>query len=347
MAINITLRSTKGSALTASEVDANFVSIKDNLTLALAGTGVTTVNGRTGAVTLTGSDITNALGFTPSSGGGSGGVSTFNSRTGAVTLTGTDVVTALGYTPGTTGTQAAGSVGQVSYFPTTSAPTGWLVADGAAVSRTTYSLLFGLVGTMYGAGDGSTTFNLPDLRGEFVRGLDLSRGVDAGRTIGSFQAASVGNHAHGFQHVSPHANGTIWATGDDPGGNDGSTISVTGSQETRPRNIALLPCICALPMASGATGPAGPAGATGPAGSVSTVTGSVGSFAMVMALGSIAYDATVDLTQLFWLTTNLFGGVSVSTIGSALSGTWKSRGCAGLASTGDQVFTSVLIQRVS
>ena len=266
MAINITLRSTKGAQLTAAEVDANFVSIKDNLTLALAGTGVTTVNGRTGAVTLTGTDITNALGFTPSSGGGSGGVSTFNSRTGAVTLTGTDVVAALGYTPGTTGTQAAGSVGQISYFPTTSAPTGWLVADGSAVSRTTYSLLFGLVGTMYGAGDGSTTFNLPDLRGEFIRGLDLSRGVDTGRTIGSFPAAAVGNHAHGFQHVSPHANGTIWATGDDPGGNDGTTISVTGSQETRPRNVALLPCICALPMASGATGPAGATGATGATG---------------------------------------------------------------------------------
>ena len=88
MAINITLRSTKGSALTAAEVDSNFSSIKDNLTTALSQSGVTTVNGRVGAITLTQSDIVAALGFTPSSGGsgggGSSGSSTPSIPTGAV-----------------------------------------------------------------------------------------------------------------------------------------------------------------------------------------------------------------------------------------------------------------------
>jgi hypothetical protein len=67
-----------------------------------------------------------------------------------------------------TGT-AAGSPGQVSTFAMSSAPTGWLKANGAAVSRTTYVDLFTAIGTTFGVGDGSTTFNLPDLRGRFTR----------------------------------------------------------------------------------------------------------------------------------------------------------------------------------
>lgn len=72
-------------------------------------------------------------------------------------------------------------------------PAGYLELAGQAVSRTTYSALFSLFGTTYGVGDGSTTFNLPDLRGEFVRGWDHGRGIDSGRSLGSSQAAtSVG-----------------------------------------------------------------------------------------------------------------------------------------------------------
>lgn len=63
-------------------------------------------------------------------------------------------------------------VGLVFYFPLSSAPAGFLKANGAAVSRTTYADLFGKIGTTYGAGNGSTTFNLPDARGDFLRGLD-------------------------------------------------------------------------------------------------------------------------------------------------------------------------------
>ena len=79
----------------------------------------------------------------------------------------------------------------------TSAPTGYLKANGAAVSRSTYAALFGVIGTLYGSGDGSTTFNLPDLRGEFVRGWDDGRGVDAGRAFGSDQAHAYQSHNHG------------------------------------------------------------------------------------------------------------------------------------------------------
>lgn len=67
MAINLVLRSTKGSQLTAAEADANLTALKDAVTVAMNNSGVTTVNGRTGSIVLSSSDITTALGYTPSS----------------------------------------------------------------------------------------------------------------------------------------------------------------------------------------------------------------------------------------------------------------------------------------
>lgn len=70
--------------------------------------------------------------------------------------------------------------GTIHTFAGTAAnvPAGYLLCDGGTISRTTYSRLFQAIGTTYGVGDGSTTFAIPDLRGEFIRGLDNSRGVD-------------------------------------------------------------------------------------------------------------------------------------------------------------------------
>lgn len=82
-------------------------------------------------------------------------------------------------------------VGQVAFFPVSSAPSGFLKANGAAVSRTTYAALFALIGTTFGAGDGSTTFNLPDLRGEFIRAYDDGRGVDQTLLTGTRTASSA------------------------------------------------------------------------------------------------------------------------------------------------------------
>lgn len=61
-------------------------------------------------------------------------------------------------------------VGQVATFAGTTSPAGWLICDGRAVSRGAYPDLFAVIGTNYGSGDGSTTFNLPDCRNEFIRG---------------------------------------------------------------------------------------------------------------------------------------------------------------------------------
>lgn len=100
-----------------------------------------------------------------------------------------------------------GMTGMVAFFAQSSAPIGWLVCDGLAVSRTTYVYLFNAIGTTYGSGNGSTTFNLPDLRGCFARGLDLSRGLDPSRSLGSYQSDALVSHTHSTS-VSLTTNGT-------------------------------------------------------------------------------------------------------------------------------------------
>lgn len=84
-------------------------------------------------------------------------------------------------------TRQMAPAGLLAHFARSTAPTGWLKANGAAVGRIAYADLYAAIGTTYGAGDGFNTFNLPDLRGEFVRGWDDGRGVDPGRGFGTWQ----------------------------------------------------------------------------------------------------------------------------------------------------------------
>ena len=100
--------------------------------------------------------------------------------------------------------------GAVLYFAGRTAPAGWLKANGAAVSRTAYAALFAAIGTTYGAGDGRSTFNLPDLRGEFLRGWDDGRGVDTGRALGSAQAHALQSHQHGLAMAADAAGDDLW-----------------------------------------------------------------------------------------------------------------------------------------
>lgn len=100
--------------------------------------------------------------------------------------------------------------GAVVAFGGSSAPSGWLLCEGSAVSRSTYSALFNAIGTAHGSGDGSTTFNLPDYCGRFLRGADNGRGRDpdraartamasggnTGDNVGSTQGDQAGPHGH-------------------------------------------------------------------------------------------------------------------------------------------------------
>jgi microcystin-dependent protein len=91
--------------------------------------------------------------------------------------------------------------GQVSYSAGADAPAGWLVADGSAVSRTTYASLFSAIGTTHGVGDGSTTFNLPDLEDVFVAGVGASAlGVTGGAATHTLTTAEMPAHTHTWSY---------------------------------------------------------------------------------------------------------------------------------------------------
>lgn len=90
----------------------------------------------------------------------------------------------------------ASLVASVTSFARPTPPDGWLLCDGEEVSRANYARLFEAIGTIYGEGDGSTTFNLPDMRGLFVRGHDSSGKHDSKREFGSYQDDQIQSHSH-------------------------------------------------------------------------------------------------------------------------------------------------------
>lgn len=157
--------------------------------------------------------------------------------------------TGVTFSDGTT--QDTSGAGMVAFFAMDTAPAGWLKANGAAVSRTTYAKLFAAIGTTYGSGDGSTTFNIPDMRGYFPRALSDGVSLDSGRAIGSKQTGqSVIPQDTGYTVYSSMgylggalATPTAGAEGHATAGIIyGSDRSYTGG-DTRPYNIALLACI--------------------------------------------------------------------------------------------------------
>ena len=138
--------------------------------------------------------------------------------------------------------------GALQAFAMSAVPTGWLACDGALVSRAAYPALFTAIGVVYGAGDGSTTFALPDLRGEFLRGWAGAGSVDAGRGIGSAQGDSIKSHAHpifasvgGTESRSLQTLISNTTQGDELTSSD--YIQPFGGAETRPRNVAVAFCI--------------------------------------------------------------------------------------------------------
>jgi microcystin-dependent protein len=102
--------------------------------------------------------------------------------------------------------------GIVSIFAGTVAPDGWLICDGSEISRSTYSDLFNVIGTTYGDGDGSTTFNLPNLKGRVPVGLDTEDTDFDG--LGDF-----GGEKTAYTFLRPAANAVHMPNGSGPYGN--------------------------------------------------------------------------------------------------------------------------------
>lgn len=123
-------------------------------------------------------------------------------------------------------------VGMVAFFAATAVQTGYLPADGSTVSRTTFAALFAYMGVTFGAGDGSTTFQLPDMRGKFPRAFDNGAGIDPGRVFGSYVVDSIKAHNHGVNdpaHNHSLVNPSHSHTLTDPGHSHGGVYVQLGS----------------------------------------------------------------------------------------------------------------------
>lgn len=212
---------------------------------------------------ISGSDVTTALGYTPYNSTNPNGyitasvavtltnkaglISQWTNNSGYITgISGGDVTSALGYTPVTNArsltingvaydltADRSWSIevvppGTVTEYAGTSAPSGYLLCDGSAVSRTTYSALFTAIGTTYGVGDGSATFNVPDTRQRFPLGKASS---GTGATLGS--SGGTVDHLH---TVDPPS-----TTSGTPSGTSGQlvgVINVASADHTHSVNIA-------------------------------------------------------------------------------------------------------------
>ncbi|MDA8736291.1 tail fiber protein [Opitutales bacterium] len=170
-----------------------------------------------------------------------GAVTTDQIAAGAVTLD--DIVASV--------KQALCPVGTVLTYTGDTAPEGWLMCHGAAISRADYSALYAVIGNRFGYGNGDTTFHIPDFRGKFLRGRDAGAGYDpdrnsrgnirtggaTGDSVGSFQSDEFRSHTHSEYTMTNNGYGT------DPGGYHWhnsvtpTTTSATGGNETRPVNI--------------------------------------------------------------------------------------------------------------
>ena len=152
-------------------------------------------------------------------------------------------------------------IGSVTAFAMPTPPEGWLVCDGSAVSRTDYADLYASIGTVWGNGDEIATFNLPDLRGEFIRGFDVGRGVDVGREFASGQLDQLQGHEHNLGGLpNRYSSGSSTDVGGNTNSSVHTTVGITSDAnngaprvgaETRPRNIAMTYAIKAFyPVAS-------------------------------------------------------------------------------------------------
>jgi microcystin-dependent protein len=143
--------------------------------------------------------------------------------------------------------------GTILPFGGTVVPSGFLLCNGQSVSRSTYADLYTAIGVAFGSGNGSTTFNMPDLRGRFLRGVDsgatrdpdrasrtaMASGGNAGDNVGSVQDDELKAHVHSqtaYWETNSGGNGYVASNASGSNANTISNIASTGGNETRPKN---------------------------------------------------------------------------------------------------------------
>jgi microcystin-dependent protein len=176
-----------------------------------------------------------------------------------VEITDTELL-AVPYAKATEKASNGNPAGTVISFAGSNVPVGYLVCDGSAVSSTTYPELYAAIGTTWGGN--ATNFNLPDLRGQFLRGQDSGAGVDpdvaarkdidgnvVGDVVGSYQDDELSGHVHGLyteggttNAITVAAPNGVWNQVGKASSNKENTVSITstGGNETRPKNAYVL-----------------------------------------------------------------------------------------------------------
>jgi microcystin-dependent protein len=132
---------------------------------------------------------------------------------------------------------AAGFVGEIRTKAGPTVPSGWLECNGAAVSRTTYAGLFAEIGVLWGPGNGTTTFNIPDQDDAFFRG------IRSGRAIGEFEASSFPAHTHGAGFIDTEGRsdaGSSMIVPTNTGGLSGFSTASAGGAENRPDSYGVM-----------------------------------------------------------------------------------------------------------
>ena len=140
--------------------------------------------------------------------------------------------------------------GAILYFAMASVPDGWLLCNGDTISRETYTDLFNALGTVYGAGDGETTFRLPDLRGLFIRGIGTNGtiGTAVSAALGTQQTHQLLSHTHQYTNAAISTTNVQSGSGVTVRSTSSSTqntgaASATHGTENRPHNIGMTACI--------------------------------------------------------------------------------------------------------
>jgi len=187
--------------------------------------------------------ITATSGFSGNVTGNTTGTHIGNVTAGTITVnSSTNSITGVTSVSDASGGYLSNPPGTIITIAASTAPAGYLKANGASLSTTTYASLFSTIGYTFG-GSGAS-FTLPDLRGEFIRGWADDRAVDTGRTFGSSQTDDFKSHTHNLRMGGSlyYAAVTDLVVRTDTFVGNQNT-GATGGTETRPRNIALLYCI--------------------------------------------------------------------------------------------------------
>ena len=210
---------------------------------------------------------------------GSSGTSGDTGTSGVAGTSGTSGADGTSGTSGTSGLSDSMPSGAIIPWPGISAPSGYLECDGSSILRTTYSNLFSAIGVTYGNVD-ATHFNLPDLRGEFLRGYDHGAGTDpdaasrtnrgdgtAGDNVGTKQADAYDSHNHSYTKIITGGGSPQWDGQGSGIGISTSNTAASGGNETRPVNVSVMWIIkYTVAAASGTSGTSGTSGDSGTSG---------------------------------------------------------------------------------